>query len=178
MKGKETMLQALERISNDDKEESRRLQALHRENGGDPMSHPHAAEVDFVRLYEHTELHDDVKGGLLPKQLVIEGRKLEMDYFKRMGVYTKVSRAEAEGSKIIDTKWVDTNNGSVESPDVRCRLVGKEFNDGVRPDLFAATPPLESLKHVISRCASTQGRRKPHRLLSVDVKRAYFCAKA
>ena len=47
-----------------------------------------------------------------------------------------------------------------------------------RPDLSAATPPLESLRHILSLCATTQGVKKPHRVLSVDVKRAYFYAPA
>ena len=45
-------------------------------------------------------------------------------------------------------------------------------------DLFAATPPLESLKAVLSICASSQYKKKPHRLMSIDVSRAYFYAKA
>ena len=97
---KETMLQALERISNDDQEESRKLQAFHRENGGDPMSHPHAAEVDFEQLYWQTEFHDDVKGGVLPKYLVAEGRKFEMDYFKNMGSTPKCRELKPEERRL------------------------------------------------------------------------------
>ena len=45
-------------------------------------------------------------------------------------------------------------------------------------DVFAATPPLESLKYIISRCASAQHRQRPHRILSIDVSRAYFYAES
>ena len=62
------------------------------------------------------------------------------------------------------------------NPDCRSRLVGREIKKDQRPDLFAATPPLESLRFVVSLCASTQGEARPHRLLTVDVKRAYFYA--
>merc|ERR1711884_189382 len=108
------------------------------------------------------------------------GRRLEMDYFKKMGVYSKVPQAEAKelGAKVITTKWVDTNKGSEAEPNYRSRLVGRELNLSDRPDLFAATPPLESLRYIVSRCASAQNRRRPHRILSIDVSRAYFYAES
>ena len=53
-------------------------------------------------------------------------------------------------------------------------MVGRDIKTDNRPDLFAATPPLESLKYVLSLCASTRS----HRILSIDVKRAYFYALA
>ena len=95
-------------------------------------------------------------------------------------MYTKVPREEARslGAKVITTKWVGTNKGSQAEPNYMSRLVGRELNLSDRPDLFAATPPLESLKYVISRCASTQHRQRPHRILSVDVSRAYFYAES
>ena len=79
-----------------------------------------------------------------------------------MGVYSKVPREEARklGAKVITTKWIDTNKGSNTEPNYRSRLVGRELNLSDRPDLFAATPPLESLKYVVSRCASSQYRQQ------------------
>ena len=82
------------------------------------------------------------------------------------------------GAKVITTKWVDTNKGTDSEPNYRSRLVGRELNLSDRPDLFAATPPLESLKYIVSKCASSQRRAKPHRILSIDVSRAYFYAKS
>ena len=41
-----------------------------------------------------------------------------------------------------------------------------------REDLFAATPPLEVMKSLISMCA--QGQKDGKRIGIVDVKRAYF----
>ena len=49
---------------------------------------------------------------------------------------------------------------------------------GSRLDLFASTPPLESLPVICSTCASNQDIQDPYRIMSVDVRRAYFCAKA
>ncbi len=47
-----------------------------------------------------------------------------------------------------------------------------------RFDLFAATSPLESLRMVCSMCASNLGNSRPYRIISIDVKRAYFYAKS
>ena len=70
------------------------------------------------------------------------------------------------------------NKGSCEIPDYRSRYVGKEFNRGhaATSDLYAATPPLEALKLLVSSCATEQAC-ETHLMLS-DVKRAYFHAPA
>ena len=47
-----------------------------------------------------------------------------------------------------------------------------------RLELFAATPPLEALRVLCSVCASKQDGPKPCRMMSVDIKRAYFYAPA
>ena len=60
--------------------------------------HPHEPEVDFEELYRGFEFYDDVKGGSLDRNEMIKARKLEVAYFKRMGVYTKVPRNEAKGA--------------------------------------------------------------------------------
>ena len=43
----------------------------------------------------------------------------------------------------------DVNKGSTEAPDVRCRLVARDFKlkeEKYRSDIFAAMPPLEAKK--------------------------------
>ncbi len=57
-------------------------------------------------------------------------------------------------------------------------MVGREVATEKRDDLFAATPPLESLNAILHVCASRQRRRHPHRIMSIDVKRACFYAPA
>ena len=94
-----------------------------------------------------------------------------------MGVYTKVPRSHAGGSKIITTKWIDTDTGDAGNPNYRARLVGREIKTDDRPDLFAATPPLESLRYIVSKCASNRAGSKRYCILSSDIKRAYFYAK-
>ena len=54
--------------------------------------------------------------------------------------------------------------------------MGKEYNTGVDPTLYAATPPLEALKLLLGHAASDTTKNL-HIMLS-DVKRAYFHALA
>ena len=61
-------------------------------------------------------------------------------------VYHKVPTKECwdrTGKAPIRTIWIDTNKGDKIHPELRSRLVAKDYNTGKRPDLFAATPPLE-----------------------------------
>ena len=96
-----------------------------------------------------------------------------------MGVYEKVAIQEAydaTGKAPIAVRWVDVNKGDSQSPKYRSRLVAKEFNTGVNPDLYAATPPSECLRLMLSMLAS--GRSRGITLMYADVSRAYFYAKA
>ena len=49
---------------------------------------------------------------------------------------------EVTGKKPVKVRRADVNKGDDDSPNVRCRIVAKDFNVDRRPDLFAATPPL------------------------------------
>ena len=149
---------------------------------GPSQPSPHDAEQQDAHdcLYDNVHFFDDLTGHKLEKERAIAARKLEIEFFRKMGVYTKVPRGEAVGGghKIISTRWLDVNKGDEARPDYRSRLVGREINTHSRLDLFAATPPLESLRMICSLCASRQGGPEPYVLMSIDVKRAYFHAKA
>ena len=83
--------------------------------------------------------------------------------------------------KVISTRWIDQNKGDAAAPNYRARLVGREIKRDKRLDLFAATPPLESLRLILSRCASYQYAAKEgdnYVVMYSDVKRAYFHAPA
>ena len=110
--------------------------------------------------------------------MAIEARRLEMEFFCKMGVYTKIPRSQTNGAKVITTKWIDTAKGGADKPNYRARLVGREIKTDERPDLFAATPPLESLRYIVSKCASNQVGSRRYCILSSDIKRAYFYARA
>ena len=102
-----------------------------------------------------------------------------MDFFKSMGVYDYVPRAEQKltGGEIIGTKWIDVNKGDSDNPRLRFRMVGKEFRTGPDDALYASTPPLEALRVVVSRAATTDGNCRRREITVNDVSRAYFYAK-
>ena len=95
-----------------------------------------------------------------------------------MQVYTKVPIAECwqkTGKAPIKTGWVEINKGDERVHNYRARLVGKEIKLDKREDLFAATPPLESLRFLLSDAVTGWNRK---RIMFIDVSRAYFYAKA
>ena len=122
---------------------------------------------------------DDLNGDELDPVMMAKARIDEIKYFKEMGVYDKVNIHEAydvTGKAPIAVRWVDINKGDSSSPLYRSRLVAKEFNTGIKPELYAATPPSECLRLMLSRLAS--GRKENMKLMYADVSRAYFYAKA
>ena len=134
-------------------------------------------EDPFDALYRDKEFVDDISGVPLVKAMAIAARKAEMEYFRKMKVYSKVKRER--WMRPIASKWLDINKGDEDSPNYRARLVGCEIKKDKREDLFAATPPLESLRMLASICASNQHHVDPSKryiIMSNDVKRAYFYA--
>ena len=96
-----------------------------------------------------------------------------------MGAYEYVTREEAVRSgkgTIIKGRWLDINKGDSINHDYRLRFVSKDFNTGLDSSLYAATPPLEALKLLIS-TAPSERHREMNMIIS-DVKRAYFHAPA
>ena len=73
--------------------------------------------------------------------------------FMRKSLWTNVGNPRENP---IGTRWVDVNKGDDQNPDYRSRLVAQEINDHKREDLFAATPPLEAKKMLMS-LAVTEG---------------------
>ena len=144
--------------------------------GGPVPPHEEDEAAEHGDLYDGRYFVDDISGATLDKKLAVRARRTEIKFFKDRGVYTKCRRES--WMRTITTKWLDVNKGDEASPNYRARLVGREVAYEKRDDLFAATPPLESLKAVLSICASRQARRHPHRIMSIDVKRAYFYAPA
>ena len=119
-------------------------------------------------LYENVEFTDDVNGGnALDKDKVIAARRLDVQLFKKMGVFEKVDRKEvrSSGGKIITTKWVDTDKGH---GGYRSRLVGRELKRDKR--LVCANSAFgdsEAARCVL--CKKIKGRRKRRKLASTSV---------
>ena len=119
---------------------------------------------------------DDVSGETLDPTEVRQARQVEMDYVYSRKVWRRVPRALAvrNGWKVIPTRWIDTNKGDSVNPNYRSRLVAKEFNTGTQEGLFAATPPLEALRLLISRAATRRAGAKSSSIMLNDVARAFF----
>ena len=66
--------------------------------------------------------------------------------------------AARDGCKVIATKWRDINKGHQRNPNYRTRLVGREIKTDSRLDLFAATPPLESLRVILLHVRKQSGQ--------------------
>ena len=76
----------------------------------------------------------------------------------------------------MKTRWIDINKGDTENVNIRSRFVAKEFNTGEEAGLFAATPPLEALRFLVSKAATQQeGERRGEAVIMIsDVARAFF----
>jgi hypothetical protein len=116
---------------------------------------------------------DDVNGGALDLEKVREARKEEIEFMRCKGIWREVPWSEAmnkTGKPPVTVKWVDTmKSGGL----IRSRLVARDFRtkgEKDREDLFAATPPLELLKALISKAAGCKARK----ILVIDVKKAHL----
>ncbi len=122
---------------------------------------------------QQEKIFDSVTGLELDTEKVLEARQSEVEYFRQLNVFSRIPRSQAtrDGHKVIPTRWVDVDKGT----SYRSRLVAKEIKTEERLDLFAATPPLETLKMLLMKLARKSGS---YKLLHVDVSRAYMHAKA
>jgi hypothetical protein len=120
---------------------------------------------------------DDLTGEPLKPKEVTKARLMELEYARAKQVWTKIPRwqAEQEGIKVIKTRWIDINKGDNDNPNLRSRFVAKEFNTGNEEGLFAATPPLEALKYLVSQAATTTNNNDEESVIMInDVARAFF----
>jgi hypothetical protein len=109
----------------------------------------------------------------------------EIQFMKKINLYEEVPIEQcwqATGKDPISTKWVDINKGTVDKPDVRCRLVARDFKpkgESNRADLFAAMPPLESKKLLFQKAVTENSRNRAMggngvKLMFIDVKKAHL----
>ena len=98
---------------------------------------------------------DDLTGQPLLPGPCKQAHQLELDYFRTKGVWEMRRVAEAlqrTGRRPISVRWVEVNKGDSENPKIRSRLVAREIRGPGQEACFAPTPPLESLRMVLS-CA-------------------------
>jgi len=164
------------------------IDVVHEEEGGDdlygvrPQQGVEVLKNEMYALVCKNSMWrawDDVTDVELNVDDVKAARALEMEYFMKMRVYDKVDRSELKrtGGKLIGTRWVDVNKGDGVDVDCRSRLVGREFNVGRDDALYAATPPLEALRIIISDAATIGENDVRKEVMVNDVRRAYFYAK-
>ena len=119
---------------------------------------------------------DDVSGAELNPEMVKKARSEEIEYVRKMRLYDKVPISECKqvtGKSPIIVRWIDINKGDKEQPNYRSRVVAREINTHKREDLFAAIPPLEALKVILS--MATSGN-KGETIMINDISRAFFHA--
>ena len=74
---------------------------------------------------------DDVHDmSTLKAELVLEARRTEMSYLRKMQVYDGVPRDTIWQTRgeLIDNRCIDTSKIDESSPEYRSRLVGRELN--------------------------------------------------
>ena len=133
---------------------------------------------------------DATSGQVLDPILVKEARRKELQYFESKCVWHKRPRAEAyskTGKPPVTVKWVDVNKGDDIHPSYRSRLVAREIRRPGEDSIFAPTPPLESLRTVMSMATTDFEGDKKHvrdgksedrtQISVIDISRAYFNAK-
>jgi hypothetical protein len=161
----------------------RRIHHVLQEGGAEMWGSINQEHDEQAWLQEDLETCDTKTGDVLDPTLVREARREEIEYMRSIGLYTKVSISECwekTGKAPITTKWVDVNKGSSQNPDIRCRLVARDFKvkgEGSRDDLFASMPPLEAKRLLFKMAAATWGGSDPTKIMLVDVKKAHLNGK-
>ena len=133
---------------------------------------------------------DDLTGTPLDTKLVRAAIQKELQYFEDKHVWELVPTENARkttGKPPITVRWVHTNKGDDLVPNMRARLVAREIKHNGDEAIFAPTPPLETLRTVLSLAVTQLPGQEPRcqdpvsedriQISLVDISRAYFNAK-
>ena len=88
-------------------------------------------------------------------------RKKDIDYVKTKQVWSIRSINEARrimGRAPISVRWVETNKGDDENPNISSRLVAREIRQAGQDSIFDPTPPLESLRMILTMATTEFGQ--------------------
>ena len=93
-------------------------------------------------------------GTWIDPKLLSDGRKEEMEYMRKMGVFEVVDEKECydNGCKPLKLKWVDTMEGEKCRSRLVCREIkrAKDTDEQLGPeDVFSPMPPSEGLKMLL-----------------------------
>ena len=139
---------------------------------------------EIEQRFEHEDVKDEVHveeeecmqhENELDPQEVSNARKEEIGYMRSRTIWgvKPISECwEKTGKAPVSVRWVDVQ----KAEGVRSRLVARDFKGGDkdRDDLYAATPPLESKRLLISRAATRRKGKLTRKLLFIDVKKAHL----
>ena len=121
--------------------------------------------------------YDEITGLPLDPKLVADAIKEELMFMRKLRVHHEVptNYLDESGLKTIGTRWVYTNKGDAANPS-KTGGAGDQQSERVdtrrREQHVCATPPLESLKIMLSRCM-TGKRRTPAEEKVQDISRAH-----
>ena len=117
--------------------------------------------------------YDEATGWPLDPKLVADVFKEASKFMCKPQVYHEapVSYLDKSGLKAVGRRWVCTNKGDAANPFIRARLTPEDASS-----TFAAKPPLEGLKVVLSRCMTDKRRAAADEkvLGFLDISRAHF----
>ena len=136
-------------------------------------------EVDYewMNQLRRKGYWDSVTGDKLPEEETEAARQEEIGCMNKWNIWDIVDVDlcwQRTGKSPISGRWVDHNKGDESNPNVRSRYVAQEVARWKDATLFAATPPLEALRLLLSSIA----RDKKRKLLLIDVRKAYLHAVA
>ena len=125
---------------------------------------------------------DAITNEPLPPELTGAARQEELGFMNDWKVWDVVPVSQSwdrTGKAPLKGRWVDVNKGDRTRPVIRSRWVAKEFATYKSAEFFAATPPLEALRMMISHAASgrTNGR-GGRKILVIDARKAHLHAMA
>ena len=123
---------------------------------------------------------DENTGEELQEHLVRAAREEECSFMDSWEVWEEVPVAvcwQRTGRRPLGTRWVDVNKRDKHSPNIRCRLVAQEVNTYREDAFFAATPPLEALRLLLSHVATnSDGSHGGRKVMELDAKKAHLHA--
>ena len=128
-------------------------------------------------------VYDDITQRPLKYERVLEARMDEIRALQDMGVWEVVPLSQCiskTGKRRIRGRWVDVNKGDDQNENYRSRYVAMEIKHqhgaSTREGLFAAMPPLESMRILLSHVASHRDASTGYKLMFVDISKAYLHA--
>ena len=129
---------------------------------------------DFKEVYR-----DEYTNGVLPPHPIKEAIKTKLSYSNsRVSEGTgREGMAKFKDAKLVRCRWVLSNKGDAQNPDVRARLVACEVNHNntKSSDFYASTPPLEAKRMLFSKYANEPIRNGEKLQLGfIDVRKTYF----